>query len=173
MDMYFPPQPGVKGTAELVVTLSASVMSPLPKQRRFLIKGSQGSYVKYGPAANGPQVTHLDPVQVDLRGIEPQENWGDLIEARPGTGPGLDNAEYTVTKWVVNTVGGGNGADPGTHRYETASGDWAELYRNLAEAIGAGDRTRLAVKPEEAVEVLRLIELAQRSSRERRVVDVE
>ena len=57
-------------------------------------------------------------------------------------------------------------------RVKSEAGNYPALYSNLYDAITSKDPGRLAVKPEEAVEVLRLIELGVRSSREGRVLDV-
>ncbi len=57
-------------------------------------------------------------------------------------------------------------------RYESLPGDAPELYRNLYEVIRSGDRSKLAVKPEETVNVLKLIELVKRSSEEGKIIPV-
>lgn len=57
-------------------------------------------------------------------------------------------------------------------RYESVPGDAPEIYPNLYGAIRKGDRGRLAVKPEETVDVLKLIELGKRSSQEGRIIPV-
>ncbi len=57
-------------------------------------------------------------------------------------------------------------------RYESLPGDWPKLYRNLHGVIVSGDRSKLAVKPEETVDVLKLIDLGNRSSKEGRVIPV-
>jgi scyllo-inositol 2-dehydrogenase (NADP+) len=53
------------------------------------------------------------------------------------------------------------------------AGDYPALYANLYDAITANDPSRLAVKPDEAVIVLKLIELAQKSSHEGQVLIVD
>ena len=49
-------------------------------------------------------------------------------------------------------------------------GDWAAFYRGFAAAVRSG--APLPVRPEDAVHVLRVLEAAARSSREREVVGV-
>jgi predicted dehydrogenase len=46
------------------------------------------------------------------------------------------------------------------------------LYTNLHEAISSRDSSKLEVKAEQAVDVLRLIELGLQSSREGRIMHV-
>jgi predicted dehydrogenase len=57
-------------------------------------------------------------------------------------------------------------------RYKSEPGNYPALYTNLHEAIASMNPDRLAVKPEETIEVLRLIELGGQSSREGKVLDV-
>ena len=61
-------------------------------------------------------------------------------------------------------------AEEGWNRYESVPGNAPGLYENLYEVLVSGDRSKLAVKPEEAVDVLRLIELGKKSSLEGRVI---
>jgi predicted dehydrogenase len=51
---------------------------------------------------------------------------------------------------------------------ESERGNYTALYQNLYKAIAAGEA--LAVKPEQARDVIRIIEAAQQSQDERRVV---
>ena len=60
-------------------------------------------------------------------------------------------------------------ADP---RYPSEQGEYNALYANLYEVIISGDKSKLIVKPEQAIDVLRLIELGQKAAREERVVRV-
>ena len=56
------------------------------------------------------------------------------------------------------------------NRYESVPGNAPGLYENLYEVLMSGDRSKLVVKPEEAADVLRLIELGKKSSIEGRVI---
>jgi scyllo-inositol 2-dehydrogenase (NADP+) len=57
-------------------------------------------------------------------------------------------------------------------RIPSPRGNYGQWYETLARAIGAGDQRELQVSPEQARDVIRLIELAWISVRERRTVDV-
>ncbi len=59
-----------------------------------------------------------------------------------------------------------------SYRLESEKGDWPALYTNLHAAISARDPEVLLTKPEQAAEVIRLIELGMQSSREGRVLAV-
>jgi scyllo-inositol 2-dehydrogenase (NADP+) len=120
------------------VTLKASMLAREPGPR-FTLHGSEGSFVKHG----------LDPQEEALKlGRTPaSEGWGEEPEGRWGT---------------INTRAGG------VHlrgRVETIAGDYAAYYRNVADAIRG--RAELIVKPEEATNTIRVIELASESSARR------
>ena len=53
-------------------------------------------------------------------------------------------------------------------RVETVAGRYQDYWRNVADAVGG--RAGLAVKPEEARDVIRVIELGLRSSEQRRTL---
>lgn len=104
---------------------------------QYIIHGTQGSFTKYG----------IDPQEEALKiggipgsegwGLEPKEYWGRLKTM-------LNN--QAVTEIV-----------------ETLPGNYLGFYQNLYEAIRDGNN--LAVKPEEAREVIRVIEACYESNR--------
>ena len=103
---------------------------------RFMIHGDRGSFIKYG---EDPQEMPLRagkmPIGVDW-GREPEPMWGHLY---------LEKNGETVKKQVVSE-----------------KGDFGGFYRDLYESIR--NDIPLAVKPEEARNTIRLIELAIDSS---------
>lgn len=124
------------------VTLKAGSLVCEPSPR-FVLYGTQGSYLKFG----------LDPQEEALKqggsptqptwGAEPQDAWG------------------SVTQCDGNIV---------RAKYPTLAGCYPEYYTNVYRAITR--KEELAVKPEEARQVIRLIELAQQSSLEKRIIPV-
>ena len=60
--------------------------------------------------------------------------------------------------------------EDGARPVASRRGDWPSFYRGFAEAVNTG--ASLPVRPEDAVHVLRVLEAAVRSSRERQVVPV-
>jgi len=95
---------------------------------RFTIKGSKGSFIKYG----------IDPQEAALKkglmpniknwGTDKKENWGHIIS---------NNANKEI---------------------ETIAGNYMGFYDNVYEAIV--NNNDMLVKPEEAKEVIRIIEMA-------------
>lgn len=129
------------GYEGLSVTLKATMLAREPGPR-FQLHGTEGSFVKYG----------LDPQEdaLKLGGSPNSEGWGEEPEEQWGT---------------INTHA------CGVHlrgRVETDAGDYAAYYRNVADAIRG--RAELIVKPEEAANTIRVIELALESSATRRTL---
>jgi scyllo-inositol 2-dehydrogenase (NADP+) len=109
---------------------------------RFILHGSQGSYLKWG----------IDPQEEALKGgaVPGSGRWGEEPESAWGT---------------INT---GSDAVPLKGKYPTLPGNYMAFYDQLHEAIR--HHGPLPVRPEEALEVVRIIEAAYRGSREGRVV---
>ncbi|UBF27922.1 oxidoreductase [Kovacikia minuta CCNUW1] len=108
----------------------------------FILHGTEGSFVKYGM---DPQEDALrqgrSPLEPDW-GLEPQTQWGTL-----------------------NTQMNGSLFDG---KIETRRGRYQAYYENVYAAIAQG--APLAVKPEEARNTIRIIELALQSHAEQRTV---
>ena len=125
-------------------TLKSGMICRIPGAT-YMLHGTNGSFVKYGLDV---QEATLDggakPVGNDW-GREPESIWGTL------------NAEYEGVKFQG--------------KVESEQGDYREYFINLRDAING--KAELAVKPEEARDVMRIIELAFQSSQERRTVEVK
>ena len=123
---------------DLKVILKAGMLVREPGPH-FILHGSKGSFIKHGMDPQEAALRHgLAPSEPDW-GLEPQAQWGTL-----------------------NTQIGG------LHFYgqlETVQGCYQAFYENIYQAIVQG--TELAVKPEEARNTIRIIELALESNRER------
>lgn len=111
---------------------------------RFTLHGTEGSFIKSG----------MDPQEQDLKdkkipgsagwGAEPRESWGRL-----------------------NTTLHGK---PFQEPFETIPGSYLSFYDNLYQAVRHGHP--VAVKPEEARNVIRLIEASRESYRTRSAVKI-
>lgn len=121
--------------------LRSSILAAAPRPR-FSLHGTQGAFVKQT----------VDPQESNLRrgyiptdtawGAEPEQNWGVLTLSENGT----------LTQ----------------RRVPSANCDYRDFYGNLRDAILG--KAKLAVTPEWALDVMRLLELARQSSSERRTV---
>jgi scyllo-inositol 2-dehydrogenase (NADP+) len=120
---------------------------------RFLLHGTRGSFKKYG----------LDPQEPALVG-------GAKV---PRLGSGDSWLEEGSNAWGTLTVAP-NPADPGTlvkHEVKTARGDYRGFYANVRDAInGVAEQ---AVKAEDGVRVVKLLEMARVSSKLGRTLQVE
>ena len=114
---------------KLKVTLRSSLLvnNPTP---RYIINGTEGSFVKYGLDVQGDQLeTGMKPTET-IFGIEPLEQQGKLY---------INKGSNTVIKKVL-----------------TEKGNWALLFQNLYDAIvNAHD---LLIKPEDVLEQIKIIE---------------
>ena len=126
----------------LKVTLKAGSLVCEPSPR-FVLYGTEGSYLKFG----------LDPQEEALkRGASPdQANWGAEPEQQWGT--------RTECKGAIIR-----------EKYPTLPGCYPEYYTNVYRAITKQEE--LAVKPEQARDVIGLIELAQQSALQKRTIPV-
>lgn len=132
---------------QMLVTVKAGVVSPEVNQLRFWVRGEKGSFKKF----------HLDPQEDQLRkeGLKPgDENYG--IEPTSHHGTLCISKDGQITSTVVPTV------EPPTY---------VEYYRRLAQALD-GDTSKIPVTPEDAVNVIRLVELARESSKFGRTLSV-
>lgn len=112
---------------------------------RYILHGTLGSFIKCG----------LDPQEEALkRGGDPsQPGWGTESEEWWG----LLNTEKNGVPWKG--------------RIETLPGNYSAFYDNIYECIAHG--RELAVKPEEALNVIKIIEAAKRSNEERRTIVIK
>src|SRR4030042_3886520 len=128
---------------DIRVTLKAGYLVREPGPK-FMIHGTEGSFVKYG----------IDPQEEDLKqgrspdetgwGTEPESEWGILNTNKDGI--------------LIRT------------RIKTVPGCYIEYYSNVFDAIVKG--SELSVKPEEALNVISIIEAAYISSDKRQAVSL-
>ncbi|MBN2613619.1 MAG: oxidoreductase [Bacteroidales bacterium] len=128
---------------EIKVTLKAGYLVREPGPR-YMLHGTEGSYVKYG----------LDPQEELLKngyfpsddswGKEPEKDWGIL--------------HTTINSKTLR------------EKYETVPGNYNHYYSNIYDIIR--HNRELMVKPQQSLDVIRVIEAAYRSSKNREVIDL-
>jgi predicted dehydrogenase len=126
----------------LKVSLKAGALVCEPSPR-FVLYGTEGSYLKFGLDPQEEALKHgASPAQGNW-GVEPEQEWGTRTECKGAIARG---------------------------KYPTLPGCYPEYYTNVYRAIAGQEE--LAVKPEQARDVIRLIELAQQSALEKRTIPV-
>lgn len=130
----------------LLATIKAGVVSPEVTQLRFWVRGVKGSFKK----------NHLDIQEDQLKEGK-----------RPGDeGYGIEPSDRYAT---LNTIVDGKVKSEVVPTLEPAS--YTKYYERLAQAL-KGDGSEVPVTGEQAVNLIRLIELAHQSSEEGRTLDV-
>jgi len=115
-----------------------STMLACDKVARFVVHGTAGSFVKFDLDPQEERLAAGGP-WLPAMGFDPQERWGALT--RPD--------------------GDGFTREP----LATIPGDYRQYYENVRDAMLG--RAPLAVTPGQALDVIRIIELARESSRQR------
>ena len=124
--------------------LRAGVLVSTPTPR-FAIQGTQGGYLKYGLDPQEDALKRGEMPTGDSWGYEASEHWGTLFSAQ--------------------------GDSFASAKLPTAPGDYREYYENVRDALLG--TAPLAVTPQQALNVMRALELAVESSRRRCVVPWE
>lgn len=129
-----------------LVNIRISIMSAEERQRRFWVRGTTGSYHKFG----------LDPQEDQLKaGMKvTDEKFGHEDESMHGV-LSVVQGDGRIKEIQCPTV------EPATYR---------EFYRQFAAALASGKEEDIPVKAEEAEEVLRIIEALRESGRDGREV---
>ncbi|KDQ64707.1 hypothetical protein JAAARDRAFT_28352 [Jaapia argillacea MUCL 33604] len=134
----------------LTAILRAHILSVKSPQVRYVVRGTKGTFSKFGVDIQEDQLKVIaspDEIISDPNyGKEPEDIWGSLENLTA-------NGEVVKSQWPTEE-----------------KGCYVELFKNLAEAIRNG--AELAVKWEEATAVIEMIELAYKSSKEMRTVEV-
>ena len=113
---------------------------------QYILHGDKGSFIKYGLDVQEEALKEGQiPNETANWGQEPEKLWGKLH---------LDTDGATSTSIVQSEIG-----------------DYRGYYENIYQCILG--KSKLAVMPEQAREVIYLIELAQRSAQERRTINLD
>ncbi|KAL3428210.1 oxidoreductase family protein [Phlyctema vagabunda] len=140
---------GYEGLRKTVI-LRSSMLSCLAVQPRYQVRGTKGSFVKGGIDPQEDQRVKVSPplaIEAAEFGVEDSSIYGVLTTDAP-----IDGSKESVTKGMWETS------------VKSEKGNYLGFYENLGKAIqGTGE---LLVKPEEARNVIKLIEVAKRSSKE-------
>ncbi|TFK92839.1 oxidoreductase [Polyporus arcularius HHB13444] len=150
--LHYPPRPAAKGLqpTSFTAVLRGHILSVRSSQIRYVVRGTQGTFLKYGVDVQEDQLKVIPSpagiVQDQAYGVEPEDIWATVENVGP---------DGKVVKSVWPT---------------TERGQYIKLFENVAAAISEG--AEQLVKWEESAEVIELIELAYQSAREERTLPV-
>ncbi|MGM0508063.1 MAG: oxidoreductase [Fusobacteriota bacterium] len=126
----------------LKVSLKAGMLVK-EEEPHFVLKGTQGSFVKYGMDPQEDLLSNgYTPLNTENWGAEKKENWGIL------------NTSYKNTDFRGNI--------------KSIPGDYSLFYKNVRDTILG--KEELLVKPSQARDVIKIIELAQKSNFSKKVL---
>lgn len=129
----------------LKVTLKAGMLVKEPGPH-YILLGDKGSFIKYGMDVQEDILkAGGSPRYFDEWGVEPESLWGSIHTEVNG----------------LRIKG----------KIQSETGDYRDFYRNVYQAIAVG--SDLLVKPEQARDIIRIIELAMQSSQEKKVIKVK
>ncbi|KZV86584.1 NAD(P)-binding protein [Exidia glandulosa HHB12029] len=132
----------------VLVTLRSALHSVASRQVRFIVRGKETSYFKFGLDVQGGQP------QIMFKGMAPLDpGFGEETEDMWGEYGKRENGQTTFEKYVM---------------LQSTIGSYTDYYRNVAAAInGVGT---LEVTPEDAELGLRIVEAAKQSAKEGKTV---
>ncbi|KAF5002975.1 hypothetical protein FDECE_10449 [Fusarium decemcellulare] len=134
---------------DLLVTVKTSVTTPLAKQLKLLVRGTEGSFIKWQQRSTCPQEEQI------AKGIKPLDpDFGKEPEALQGTLTTYKVFDERYQKLDPET-------NKYTGRYPTITGRWIGIYENVANAING--KAELEVKATQSRDAIRVIELARES----------
>ncbi|KAI0347431.1 oxidoreductase [Trametopsis cervina] len=151
--LHYPPL-APTGNAEVHPTsftaiLRGAILSVKSPQVRYVIRGTNGTYSKYGVDVQEDQLKAIaspsDIFTLANYGQEPEELYGTLEN--------LEGDKVVRSIWPSE-----------------AKGEYAGLFKDVASAIRKG--TTPAVKWDESAQVIEIIELAYKSSKEGRSLEI-
>ncbi|KAK6352894.1 hypothetical protein TWF696_004895 [Orbilia brochopaga] len=156
------------GGHPLTVELKSSMVSAVSRQNRWVVKGWRGSYKKFGMDVQEEQLRALGVAAIhrDNYGVEAVNEWPEITIPQAASEDLHLEEVFGKVAMLNNTNGFINS------KVKPEKGDYVEYYRNVIGCIGRildgedvntvkGD---LHVKPEEARDVIGVIELAKESS---------
>ncbi|OAL24368.1 hypothetical protein AYO22_05744 [Fonsecaea multimorphosa] len=138
--------------SELLVTVKTMVVSTMKDQLKYFVRGTKGSFVKHGTCIQESQIlsTPSMPVTAPDFGHEPPHLYGLLTTKGEHA---FDKNEHQIYEPDTNLWVG---------RYPTIPGHWLGFYENLRDAVRG--KAKVAVRPEQSRDGIRLIELVRESS---------
>ncbi|MCJ1295450.1 hypothetical protein MMC34_007013 [Xylographa carneopallida] len=135
---------------DLLVTVKTTIVSPMERQMKLFVRGTEGSFLKFDEDLQADQVMAGMLSTDSTFGIEDSASYGLLS---------------TVQEYDAKIQTFDNRSKKYIGKWPTTAGRYLSYYEDVVAAIrGKAD---LRVKPEQARDVIRLIELARESHKKR------
>lgn len=146
----------------LMATAKAGVVSLFPEQPRFRVSGEQGTYQKYNlDDQERSSKAGLRPSDRDYASSAADKSWAIYTTEKLQSPLSGDREEHSIPDGSVIWKDGGVLVKPDEN--------WLTFYKHFASALaGQGE---VPVTPEDASNIIRLIELAKLSSEKRMTLE--
>ncbi|MCJ1397430.1 hypothetical protein MMC11_000623 [Xylographa trunciseda] len=131
---------------DLLVTIKTTIVSPMERQMKVFVRGTEGSFLKFDEDLQADQVM-AGMLSTDASfGIENSSSYGLLSTVKE-----FDGKSQTFDNRSKKYIG----------KWPTMPGRYLSYYEDVVAAIRG--EAELCVKPQQARDVIRLIELARES----------
>ncbi|KAF3224899.1 hypothetical protein TWF106_003342 [Orbilia oligospora] len=169
--MYYNAKPDFNGGKPLTVELKSTMVSPVARQNRWVVKGWQGGYKKFGMDVQEDQLREygIEAVKRSDYGEERVDEWPEVTVPKGAVEADEEGLEGIFGRVATMRAYGGfvNG------KVKPEKGDYVEYYKNVigcvARIVGGekldGVKKDLHIKPEEARNVIGIIQLAKESAK--------
>jgi predicted dehydrogenase len=152
----------------LTATLRAHPLSQRTPQLRFTVRGSKGTFVKYGLDVQEDQMKQrgVEAFGKEWYGRESEDIYGELeVVEKEGDNAPIKSRLVHTSLFSLRAAN-----DRNICRVTSEKGTYQELYKNLA--AGIRENAELKVKWNEAAMVMLIVDLAIQSSKEGRTINV-
>jgi len=139
---------------DLLVSIKTTVVSPMAQQLKALVRGTKGSFMKFGTDAQEAHAIAGIPATDPGFGVEDTALHG-LLSTTHKFDSSCQSQEPLTKKYVG--------------KYPTITGRYLGFYENLVDALEG--RAELQVKPEQSRDGIRVIELARESHQQGTTVE--
>ncbi|KAF3937556.1 hypothetical protein ABW19_dt0204390 [Dactylella cylindrospora] len=168
--LYYSANPSFNGGKPLTVELKSSMISPVEKQSRWIVKGWKGTFKKFGMDVQEDQLRAyaIDATSREDYGAEPHNEWPELTISTDDLSPEEEAGVEGLFKRDVRAKEGWLSGKITPER-----GDYVGYYKNVVGCIRRvvdGEEAEkvkgdLLVKAEEARNVIGVIEAARESAK--------
>jgi predicted dehydrogenase len=154
-----------RSNKHLLCTVSTTMVTPMQAPIKCLIRGMEGSFVKFGTDPQEAQVPAGMTAKDKGFGVEDESLWGTLTTFNKA----FDKCQTDKPDGVVVPPKGPKGETKFVGKYPSKVGNYCGYYEDLVKAMN-GEK-KVECDPTQSRDGLKVIELARKSAMEGRTVE--